>query len=130
MSNKKPQWSFIVVQDIKKTHIPMLLAFGGVADLDKLGKILDFSTSGCQYFGNTVRRRPTGLPFFGPTFAFIKGCWVQTTAFCQPRTRHSVFGRKAFNRTPYIIVGHFSLLRSRCQSRCGRGTDRFYSIYG
>ena len=105
MSNKKPQRERVaVLLGCRKFTLLVTLGLGHVYELRK---VLDFCPCGRQYFWDTVRRRPTRLPFFGPSLAFIKGRWVQTTALCQSRTRHSVLGCKAFYCTPHIIMCHF-----------------------
>ena len=87
----------------------------------EFGKILDTGTSWRQNFWNTVCRRPARLAFFGPTFAFVKCGWVQTTAFRQPRTRHTMFGCKAFYGPPDIFVCHFlsPVVKFGAYARCG-----------
>lgn len=74
--------------------------------LHMLGKIAHIGIRRRQYFCDTVAGRPTRLPTTRPPFTFIKSRRVQTTAFCQSRTRHSVFHRKFFNRPPYFFVCH------------------------
>ena len=86
-----------------------LVASSVLGRINVLSKVLDSRPGRRQNLGNTVCRRPSGLSFFGPTLAFIKSRWVQTTALCQTRTRHTMFGCKAFYCPPYIFVGHFSL---------------------
>ena len=77
---------------------------------NKFGKIFQWCACGRQYFRNTVRRRPPWLSLFGPAFAAVECCWVQTTAFCQSRTRHMMFHCKFFYCAPYIFVCHSILL--------------------
>lgn len=103
MSNKKPlcgitQWIYFA------PHRSITASVGCVYEL---GKILDFCAGGRQNLGNTVGRWPTGLTFFGPAFTAVEGGWIQTTAFCQSGTRHTVFCGKTFNGTPHIVMGHF-----------------------
>jgi len=93
-------------QGCREAHFVQLTDSVLMIFIHKFSKILDGRTGRRQNLGNAIGGRPTWLTFLGPTLAFIKCCWVQSTAPRKAGTRHSVLGCEFFDSTPNIFVCH------------------------